>query len=141
MAKKAVQNNGVSVALACRTFDISESCFRYERKLDDKNAEIADWLVRLASSAATRRWGFKLYFLYLRNVQGFGWNHKRVRRIYCKLELNLRIKPKKFLERETPEPLAVPEVPNTTWTCPGLIPALIDEYLLLRRQDYGTPTW
>jgi len=116
MAKGAVRKNGVSVALACRTFDISESCFRYERKLDDENAEIADWLVRLASSAATRRWGFKLCFLYLRNVQGFGWNHKRVRRIYCELELNLRIKPKKRLERETPEPLAVPESPNTTWS-------------------------
>ena len=27
------------------------------------------------------------------------------------------------------------------WTCRGLIPALIDDYLLLGRQDYGTPTW
>jgi hypothetical protein len=27
------------------------------------------------------------------------------------------------------------------WTCPGLIPALIEDYLLLRRQDYGTTTW
>jgi putative transposase len=116
MAKKAVQKNGVSVALACRTFNISESCYRYERKLSDENAEIADWLVRLAASPATRQWGFKLCFLYLRNVQGFGWNHKRVRRIYCELELNLRIKPKKRLERETPEPLAVPEAPNTTWS-------------------------
>ncbi len=32
-------------------------------------------------------------FLYLRNVQGYGWNYKRVYRIYCELELNLRIKP------------------------------------------------
>ena len=39
-----------------------------------------------------------------------------MRRIYCELELNLRIKPKKRLERETPEPLAVPESPNTTWS-------------------------
>jgi hypothetical protein len=46
-------------------------------------------------------------FLYLRNVQGYGWNHKRVYRIYCELELNLRIKPKKRLKRDKPEPLAV----------------------------------
>ena len=26
------------------------------------------------------------------------------------------------------------------WTCPGLIPALIDDYLLSRRQDYGSET-
>ena len=44
------------------------------------------------------------------------WNHKRVRRIYCELELNLRIKPKKRLVREKPEKLAVPEAPNQTWS-------------------------
>jgi putative transposase len=36
-----------------------------------------------------------LCFLYLRNVQNFTWNHKRVYRIYRELELNLRIKPRK----------------------------------------------
>ena len=35
-------------------------------------------------------------------------NHKRVYRIYKELELNLRIKPRKRLSREKPEPLAVP---------------------------------
>ena len=38
-----------------------------------------------------RNWGFGLCFLYLRNVKGFAWNHKRVYRIYRELELNLRI--------------------------------------------------
>jgi hypothetical protein len=32
------------------------------------------------------------------------------------LELNLRIKPKKRLKRDKPEPLAVPDVPNDTWS-------------------------
>jgi putative transposase len=126
MALRAVQTKAVSVALACRAFNISESCYRYECKLSDENAEIADWLVRLAKSDATRRWGFKLCFLYLRNVQGFGWNHKRVRRIYCELELNLRIKPKKRLEREKPEPLAVPDAPNTTWSMDFMADQLSD---------------
>ncbi|MFT5931911.1 MAG: putative transposase, partial [Hyphomonas sp.] len=52
-----VRKKDVSVALACRAFSISETCYRYEAKLSDENAEIADWLVRLASSDATRRWG------------------------------------------------------------------------------------
>jgi putative transposase len=42
--------------------------------------------------------------------------HKRVCRIYCELELNLRIKVKKRLKRDKPEPLAVPDVPNDTWS-------------------------
>ena len=114
MAVKAVASRGVSIALACRTFSISESCYRYERKLSDENAEIAEWLVKL--TANRRTWGFGLCFLYLRNVKGYGWNHKRVYRIYCELELNLRIKPKKRLKRVKPDALAVPDAPNHTWS-------------------------
>ncbi len=124
MATSAVRLRGVSIALACRTFQISESCYRYERKLGDENAEIADWLVRLTTTHRT--WGFGLCFLYLRNVKGFAWNHKRVRRIYRALELNLRIKPKKRLVREKPEPLAVPDGPNMTWSMDFMSDQLAD---------------
>ena len=75
---------------------------------------IADWL--LAVTKRHRNWGFKLSFLYLRNVKGFRWNHKRVYRIYKELELNLRIKPKKRLYREKPEPLKVPTTINQSWS-------------------------
>lgn len=37
-------------------------------------------------------------------------------RIYRELELNLRIKPKKRIVREKPEPLAVPTMINTVWS-------------------------
>ena len=53
MAVNAVETRAVSIALACRTFQISETCYRYERKFDDENAEIADWLVRLTASRKT----------------------------------------------------------------------------------------
>ena len=43
-------------------------------------------------------------FLHLRNVKYFDWNYKRVYRIHRELELNLRIKPKKRLMQEKPEP-------------------------------------
>lgn len=45
-----------------------------------------------------------------------GWNHKRVYRIYCELELNMRIKPRKRLKQEKLEELAVPDQPNTVWS-------------------------
>ena len=71
----AIAQHGVSIALACRAFEISETCYRYSPVLSDENEEIADWLERL--TANKRNWGFGLCFLYLRNVQGYGWNHKR----------------------------------------------------------------
>ena len=114
LAEDAVTHKGVSVALACRTFGVSESCYRYTPKLDQENERIAGLLVGLTQ--ARRNWGFGLCFLYLRNVKGHGWNHKRVYRIYRELELNMRIKPKKRLKREKPEELAVPDHPNTVWS-------------------------
>jgi putative transposase len=80
MAEVAVARRGASVALACRTFGVSETCYRYAPKLQGENEEIADLLVGLTT--ARRSWGFGLCFLYLRNVKGHPWNHKRVYRIY-----------------------------------------------------------
>ena len=114
MAKKAVETKGVSIELACRAFKISESCYRYEKKLNEENKKVEDWLLRLTDN--NRNWGFGLCYLYLRNVKGFKWNHKRIYRIYKELELNLRIKPRKRLNREKPEALSVPEAINQVWS-------------------------
>jgi putative transposase len=114
MAQRAVRDKGISIRLACDAFGISQTCYRYEAKLSSQNSEIADWLIRL--TANQRNWGFGLCFLYLRNVKGYRWNHKRVYRIYRKLELNLRIKPKKRLVREKPEPLAESTAINQVWS-------------------------
>jgi len=114
MAMRAVQEKQVTVRLACKAFRISEYCYRYEAKLSEENELIADWLIRLTHNQ--KNWGFGLCFLYLRNVKGYKWNHKRVYRIYKELELNLRIKPKKRIKRETPEPLSVPTAPNEVWS-------------------------
>lgn len=114
MARTAVEGGRTSIRHACQTFEVSETCYRYQAKACEENARIADWLVRLTTTY--RDWGFGLCFLHLRNVKGFRWNHKRVYRIYRELELNLRIKPKKRLVRDKPEPLAVPEAINQVWS-------------------------
>ena len=60
-------------------------------------------------------WGFQKMFAYLRN-QGYRWNHKRVRRIYRVLGLNLRVKPKKRLPVREPHPLVAPAEANVSWS-------------------------
>jgi putative transposase len=67
-----------------------------------------------------------LCFLYKRNVQDYGWKHKRVYRICCELELKLRIKPKIRPKRDTSEPLAVPERPNEIWSMDFMADQLAD---------------
>ena len=114
MAKEVMINRAVSISLVCRIFSISETCYRYQPKLNSDNEKIANLLLGLTQNQ--RNWGFGLCFLYLRNVKGYPWNHKRVYRIYRELELNLRIKPHKRLKREVPEPLAVPESMNECWS-------------------------
>ena len=124
MAQWAVRHRSVSIRLSCRTFQISETCYRYQPKLSDENAQIADQL--LALTKAKKMWGFGLCYLYLRNVKGFKWNHKRVYRIYRELELNMRIKPRKRLQRDRPEPLAVPADLNEVWSMDFMADQLAD---------------
>ena len=114
MAQRAVQQRGLSIRAACQAFQISQACYRYEARRGIEDDEIAQWLLRLTDN--NRNWGFGLCYLHLRNVRRFPWNHKRVYRIYRELELNLRIKPRKRLVREKPEPLTVPERCNEVWS-------------------------
>ncbi len=64
MAEWAVRYRSVSIAMACRAFSISETCYRYEPKLSDENELIAGWLIALTTAKKT--WGFGLCFLHLR---------------------------------------------------------------------------
>lgn len=52
LAVKAVAIKGVSIALACRAFEVSETCYRYSPKLDDENEQIADLLLGKPSATA-----------------------------------------------------------------------------------------
>ena len=53
MAGKAVALRRVSIALACRTFDVSETCYRYSAKLNDENEQIAVLLIRRTRAKKT----------------------------------------------------------------------------------------
>lgn len=121
-AHEVVSTNKMSIALACLNFMISETCYRYVSILKNENLKITDLLLDLTESK--RSWGFGLCFLYLRNVKKHKWNHNR---IYRELELNLRIKLRKCLIRDKPEPLAVPEAINECWSMDFMHDQLVDD--------------
>ncbi len=50
MAEHAVARRGASIALACRAFGVSETCYRYGPKLRAENEEIADLLLGLTEA-------------------------------------------------------------------------------------------
>ena len=62
MAATAVAGRGVSIALACRTFGVSETCYRSNPQLSDENEQIADLLVGLTNAKKTPRGGMACFF-------------------------------------------------------------------------------
>jgi putative transposase len=53
MAETAVEQQHVSIALACRAFGVSETCYRYSPKLQAENEVIADLLIGLTDARKT----------------------------------------------------------------------------------------
>lgn len=69
--------------------------------------------------------GFGKLFQLVRR-RGHRWNHKRVRRVYLRLGLNLRRKGKKRLPNRFPDPLAVSSAINACWSADFMSDALWD---------------
>jgi putative transposase len=100
MASWAVHHRRLSIVIACRTFGISETCYRYKPKLSDEDELIADWL--LALTKANKNWGFGLCYSHL------------------------RIKPCKRLKREKPGAMTVPGSLNHIWSMDFMADQLAD---------------
>jgi putative transposase len=98
--------------LACRAVGISDSVYRYQPKPKQDEAVIAHLQQAIERYPA---YGFDKLFKVLRRW-GHNWNHKRVHRIYCSLNLNKRRRGKKRLPNRNPAPLAVPERANHCWS-------------------------
>jgi putative transposase len=50
MARHYVEAGRMTVKSACLAFGISQTCYRYQVKLNAENEVIADWLVRLTNN-------------------------------------------------------------------------------------------
>ncbi len=124
LASHYIKERSISIRKACHIFNISVTCYYHKSAASDENKQIADLLIELTEQ--NKNWGFGLCFLTLRNVIGLPYNHKRVYRIYCELELNLRIKPKRRIKRVKPVPLAIPDSINQSWSMDFMHDALTD---------------
>ena len=104
--------HGASLRLACRAVGISDSVYRYR-----PDASRDDGVIAKLQEAVERypAYGFSKLFKILRRW-GHAWNHKRVYRLYCDLNLNRRRRGKKRLPTRNPEPLAVPARANHCWS-------------------------
>ena len=112
MAKAAVEEHRISERQVCRYLEISRTANRYHpQKPGDEE------IIRLLKDIAERKpcWSFKKMVDHLKN-EGYGWNHKKVHRVYGELGLNIRVKPKKRLPNRNPKPLQEPEEANISWS-------------------------
>ena len=101
--------------------NLSRSLWYYQTKKDDQ--PLMDKLSELAEQLPTR--GFDEYYGRIRQ-QGFGWNRKRVLRVYRKMKLGLRRKHKKRLPTRIKAPLQVPGGYQHTWSMDFMSDALMD---------------
>ena len=70
----------IPISVACSAVGLSRaSYYKKPAGLREKDQPAMDALNQVVGKNG--RWGFGLYFAYLRN-QGHTWNHKRVWRIY-----------------------------------------------------------
>ena len=128
-----LHRNEFSIQRMCRLLGVARAGYYawLDHLVSDRAQEDARLLrlIRASFTASHGIYGAPRVFLDLRERGETCSKHRVARlmrenglhalhgyRIYRELELNLRIKPKKRLVREKPEPLAVPETINQVWS-------------------------
>ena len=105
----------------CRTLDLYRSTQRRKSTKDDSVVE--QKLLELSKRYPTR--GMDWYYLKIRQ-QGLSWNRKRIIRVYRKLNLKMRRKSKKRINRPNTTGLSQPLYPNITWSMDFMSDSLED---------------
>ena len=101
---------------------LPRSSFQYRAKQKDDSA-VEDVLSALVQRHPTI--GFWQSFHRVRN-RGYTWNHKKLRRVYRKMNLNIRRKPKKRLPERVKQPLTYATSPNQMWSIDFMSDSLQD---------------
>jgi putative transposase len=111
-----------SISQACKIVQLSRSSYQYKHKPKD-DSEIQDALTAVVSKHPAI--GFWQSYYRFRN-KGKSWNHKRVRRVYRQMKLNIRRRAKKRLPERVKQPLTIPAAANHTWSIDFMSDALTD---------------
>jgi putative transposase len=125
--------HGVSQRQACKAVNLPRSSCRYQPKVK-KDSVIVDQLQHLVDNHPAI--GFWKCYYRLRN-QGFGWNHKRVYRVYTQMKLNIRRRHRKRLPARVKQALFQPDAINQVWSIDYMSDSLWDgrKFRLLNIMD------
>ncbi len=107
-----IETRAMPIRRACRVLSLSPSSYYYRPHPRDDTPVIAA-LNTLAE--AHPREGFWLYYKRLR-LDGAPWNHKRLHRVYCRLNLNLPRRGKKRLPVRVRLALEAAPAPDHVWS-------------------------
>ncbi len=108
-----VAEHQLSVRRSCNCIGLSRAAFYRTPQRNDRDAEVIKAINALLEKHP--RWGFWKCFKALRRNR-YRWNHKRVYRVYCALNLNQKRRAKKRLPKRVKMPLHVPQQPNQVWS-------------------------
>lgn len=117
-----IQEQQCSTSKACKIVQLPRSSFQYKKKPKDDSI-IQEALTNMVDKRPSI--GFWQSFHRLRN-RGETWNHKRVRRIYREMKLNVRRRAKRRLPDRVKQPLVIPTAPDQTWSIDFMSDALVD---------------
>lgn len=107
------EEHQLSVVRACQVARLSRAAY-YKPEIDWKARDHAVIAALQAVVAEEQRWGFWKCHDRLR-AQGYGWNHKRLWRVYCQLRLNLPRRTKRRVPQRVRQPLVVEPRMNAVW--------------------------
>ena len=117
------REEGLSIRRACIAVCLSFSVYYYRAKPKQEDGVIVGALEALASKYPT--YGFRKMYHLLR-AEGHKWNHKRVRRVYVMMGLNVRRKRKRRLPARVKTPHIIPIATNITWSMDFMHDSLIN---------------
>lgn len=119
-----VEEQALSITRSCAVAKLSRAAY-YRSQSDSPQRDGAVISALNEVVAKHQRWGFWKCFDRL-PLLGHSWNHKRVYRVYCGMNLNLPRRTKRRVPQRERRSLVVPALPNAVWAVDFMSDTLYD---------------